>query len=58
MTNINKDNKKVVVKDLHKYFDRNEVLTGIDAEIYEGEVVCVIGPDTRGFTSFRTPLVA
>ena len=52
MTNINKDNKKVVVKDLHKYFDHNEVLTGIDAEIYEGEVVCVIGPSGSGKSTF------
>ena len=52
MTNINKDNKKVVVKDLHKYFDRNEVLTGIDAEIFEGEVVCVIGPSGSGKSTF------
>jgi len=52
VTNINKDNKKVVVKDLHKYFDRNEVLTGIDAEIFEGEVVCVIGPSGSGKSTF------
>nr|WP_316623434.1 amino acid ABC transporter ATP-binding protein [uncultured Ruminococcus sp.] len=49
---MNKDNKKVVVKDLHKYFDRNEVLTGIDAEIFEGEVVCVIGPSGSGKSTF------
>ena len=52
MTNINKDNKKVVVTNLHKYFDDNEVLTGIDATIYEGEVVCVIGPSGSGKSTF------
>ena len=52
MTNINRNNKKVVVTDLHKYFDHNEVLTGIDATIYEGEVVCVIGPSGSGKSTF------
>ena len=52
MTNINKENKKVVVTNLHKYFDDNEVLTGIDATIYEGEVVCVIGPSGSGKSTF------
>ena len=52
VTNINKENKKVVVTNLHKYFDQNEVLTGIDAEIYEGEVVCVIGPSGSGKSTF------
>lgn len=52
MTNNNKENKKVVVTNLHKYFDDNEVLTGIDATIYEGEVVCVIGPSGSGKSTF------
>ena len=52
MTYINKENKKVVVTNLHKYFDDNEVLTGIDATIYEGEVVCVIGPSGSGKSTF------
>ncbi len=52
VTNINKENKKVVVTNLHKYFDDNEVLTGIDATIYEGEVVCVIGPSGSGKSTF------
>jgi polar amino acid transport system ATP-binding protein len=48
------DNKKVKIKvtNLHKYFDKNEVLTGIDAEITEGEVVCVIGPSGSGKSTF------
>ena len=52
VTHINKENKKVVVTNLHKYFDKNEVLTGIDATIYEGEVVCVIGPSGSGKSTF------
>ena len=52
VTNINKNNEKVVVTNLHKYFDHNEVLTGIDATIYEGEVVCVIGPSGSGKSTF------
>ena len=52
VTNINRENKKVVVTNLHKYFDQNEVLTGIDATIYEGEVVCVIGPSGSGKSTF------
>ena len=52
VTYINKENKKVVVTNLHKYFDDNEVLTGIDATIYEGEVVCVIGPSGSGKSTF------
>ena len=52
MTNINRENKKVIVTNLHKYFDHLEVLTGIDATIYEGEVVCVIGPSGSGKSTF------
>ena len=52
MTHINKQKEKVVVTNLHKYFDRIEVLTGIDATIYEGEVVCVIGPSGSGKSTF------
>ena len=52
VTNINKEKEKVVVTNLHKYFDHLEVLTGIDATIYEGEVVCVIGPSGSGKSTF------
>ena len=36
------------VIDLHKYFGDLEVLKGIDFEVAEGEVVCVIGPSGSG----------
>ena len=41
-------NKKVSVKGLHKSFGKNHVLKGIDLEIDEGEVVCLIGPSGSG----------
>ena len=44
--------EKVSVTNLHKYFDKNEVLTGISTVIEEGEVVCVIGPSGSGKSTF------
>ncbi|WP_157888181.1 amino acid ABC transporter ATP-binding protein [Bacillus marinisedimentorum] len=38
----------ITVKDLHKSFGKNEVLKGIDMEVKEQEVVCVIGPSGSG----------
>ncbi|MCA0984719.1 amino acid ABC transporter ATP-binding protein [Halobacillus yeomjeoni] len=38
----------ITVKDLHKSFGKNEVLKGIDLEVKEQEVVCVIGPSGSG----------
>lgn len=40
--------KKVKVTDLHKSFDDLEVLKGINMEVEEGEVVCLIGPSGSG----------
>ncbi|KAB1987320.1 MULTISPECIES: amino acid ABC transporter ATP-binding protein [Streptomyces] len=39
---------EIRVQDLHKSFGDNEVLKGIDLEIAQGEVVCVIGPSGSG----------
>lgn len=39
---------KVKIKNLHKSFDNLEVLKGIDLEICEQEVVCIIGPSGSG----------
>ena len=36
------------IQELHKSFGDNEVLRGIDLEISQGEVVCVIGPSGSG----------
>ena len=43
---------KISVQGLHKYFGKLEVLTGIDTEIKEGEVVCIIGPSGGGKSTF------
>ncbi|MBW6410224.1 amino acid ABC transporter ATP-binding protein [Clostridium weizhouense] len=40
------------VKDLHKSFGKNKVLTGIDDHIKKGEVVVVIGPSGSGKSTF------
>ncbi|MDK6653093.1 amino acid ABC transporter ATP-binding protein, partial [Aerococcus urinae] len=39
---------KVVIQNLKKSFDDNEVLKDINLEISEGEVVCIIGPSGSG----------
>ncbi|TKR54055.1 amino acid ABC transporter ATP-binding protein [Allopusillimonas ginsengisoli] len=38
----------IKMEDVHKSFGTNEVLKGINTEINEGEVVCVIGPSGSG----------
>lgn len=40
--------KKVVIKGLQKSFGKLDVLQGIDMEVEEGEVVCLIGPSGSG----------
>lgn len=42
----------IVVKNLHKYFDKLQVLRGIDEHIKKGEVVVVIGPSGSGKSTF------
>lgn len=39
---------KIQVKELRKSFGANEVLQGINLDVAEGEVVCVIGPSGSG----------
>ncbi|EJN3173861.1 amino acid ABC transporter ATP-binding protein [Listeria monocytogenes] len=43
---------KLKVTGLKKSFGANEVLKGIDIELKEGEVVCVIGPSGSGKSTF------
>ncbi|GEL76438.1 amino acid ABC transporter ATP-binding protein [Tenuibacillus multivorans] len=42
----------IKVRDLHKSFGDLEVLKGIDAQVNEQEVVCVIGPSGSGKSTF------
>ena len=46
------DNIKIHVSNLKKSFKDNEVLRGINIDIREGEVVCVIGPSGSGKSTF------
>ncbi len=48
----NKDNVKIHIENLTKSFGNNNVLNGISIDIYEGEVVCVIGPSGSGKSTF------
>lgn len=47
---------KIDVQDLHKYYGNNEVLKGITAQFYEGDVVCIIGPSGSGKSTFLRTL--
>lgn len=42
----------ISVKDLHKNFDKLEVLRGVEVEINKGDVMCVIGPSGSGKSTF------
>ncbi len=49
---VNKDNIKIHVSHLEKCFGKLEVLKDISTDIYEGEVVCIIGPSGSGKSTF------
>jgi len=42
----------IKVENLHKYFDKLEVLKGVNTYVKKGEVVCVIGPSGSGKSTF------
>ena len=48
----NRNHVKIHIENLTKKFGKNEVLRGISTDIYEGEVVCVIGPSGSGKSTF------
>ena len=49
---VNKSNVKIHVENLEKRFGDLEVLKDISTDIYEGEVVVVIGPSGSGKSTF------
>ncbi len=49
---VKNKNVKIHIENLEKRFGHNEVLKGISTDIYEGEVVCVIGPSGSGKSTF------
>lgn len=51
------DNEILIeVKDLHKSFDKHEVLKGISTTISKGEVIAIIGPSGCGKSTFLRSL--
>ncbi len=48
----NYNNVKIHVSKLNKNFGSIKVLQGISTDIYEGEVVCIIGPSGSGKSTF------
>ncbi|MCR4675496.1 MAG: phosphate ABC transporter ATP-binding protein PstB [Lachnospiraceae bacterium] len=47
-----KDNKKIVVQDLHLYYGDNHALKGVNMEIKENKVTAFIGPSGCGKSTF------
>lgn len=52
MKSINSGEKVIEVRGLNKNFGENAVLRGVDADIYKGDVICVIGASGSGKSTF------
>ena len=52
MENQNNRNVKVSVRNIKKNFGKLEVIKDMSADIYEGEVVCIVGPSGSGKSTF------
>lgn len=50
------DNVILEVKNLHKHFDEQEVLKGLDTTIEKGDVITIIGPSGCGKSTFLRSL--
>ncbi len=52
IANIEKDERIISVKNLHKKFGDLEVLKGVDLDVKKGDVVAIIGPSGCGKSTF------
>lgn len=50
------DNVILEVKDLHKYYEKQEVLKGISTTVKKGDVIAIIGPSGCGKSTFLRSL--
>lgn len=51
-TNAKQKMPLVMARNVHKYFGDNHVLKGIELDIYEGDVVVILGPSGSGKSTF------
>ena len=49
---IMNDNVILEIKDLHKNYEKHEVLKGISTNVNRGDVIAVIGPSGCGKSTF------